>query len=126
MTRNLLVCGLGLLLAGGLGLSTIRASVPAGTSAVGDYDAAQVYGGQTPPCQLMQADANAYACGLQAKPAPMATWCTRWATPFQSGNPVQVWAKNTYVYYCYECCWPCGSGTVYCPCDQPQPSTTTP
>jgi len=126
MIRNLLVCGLGLVLAGGLGLSTIRASVPVGTSAVGDQAAAQVYGGQPPPCAWWTYDPVNYACGIQAKPMPMGTWCQRFQIPLQNGAG-PIWARYPSTVFCYECCFSCGgTPACFCPCSDPMPSTSTP
>jgi hypothetical protein len=124
MMRQLLVCGLGLVLAGGLGLSATRAPLPPGTRAIGDSDAAQVYGGlaaQKIPCRWVYLDNVYYGCGLQAKPAPMATWCPRCAIP--GPGPARVWVKNYVSVQCYECCYGCGTCTLFDACSDPIPSS---
>jgi hypothetical protein len=121
MTRNLFVCGLGLLLAGGLGLSATRASIPPGTLAVGDHQAAQVYGGQqlVPCCVQFEIDANLYGCGLQAKPGAMGTNCPR--KPFYNQNPNGAYSglNNPFpMVPCVECCYLCGQRQYFITCAQ--------
>ena len=128
MMRQLLMCGLGLVVAGGLGLSATRGSIPVGTTALGEADAALVYGGQGGcqklPCYWQYWDDNYYDCGLQAKCTGMPTWCPKYLRPGNGViNPPQ-WIKDAIPgAYCVECCYYCGTYTLILPCDDPMPST---
>jgi hypothetical protein len=115
MTRNLVLLGLGLLVAGALGLFAPGA-VPAGVLGVNDTAAAQVYGGQE-VCPGWKEVSDPYGCGLDAKPGPMKTQCPKW----NSFVPGQVYYFKYLLYLdCYECCYACGQYTyLNGPCSPP-------
>src|SRR5262249_8802314 len=106
-TRNLWICGLGMMLAGILGLYGHALAAPAGVVDVRDHDAASLFGGAS--CSKYKA---ATGCGDDAKPAMgtiPGTQCpvvaaVKWK-PFNG----RYQYKQTVTQTCYECCYACGS-----------------
>jgi hypothetical protein len=98
-----------MMLAGILGLYGHALAAPAGVVAVGDHDAASLFGGAATSCSRYYATTG---CGGNAKPKMgmiPGTKCPKvpgvyWLPIF--GN---LRYKQSVVVTCYECCYACGS-----------------
>jgi hypothetical protein len=107
MTRNLWICGLGMMLAGILGLYGHALAAPAGVVDVGDHDAASLFGAQV-KCTQYQ---SYMGCGLDAKPKMgmvPGTKCPK-RTIFKKDKKGKDYYKEVKIELtCYECCYACG------------------